>query len=250
MILALTRRFNPDSLKHFEIKRDVPELPGLTAELLADLHDFARKFGIKDMTDKLCRVSVSEPKEISVSVSMKPGNHQIILIGPGGVTDHGAYVVSLGEKEIVIWDRRISVVDVEVLIQQIDAEMQKKGFINSATGERITIAIQEKEKAPFCVEKVFSEKGAVMPVLPGCPSAEKLRAQFDEPDKVAIVDQPLSGKVLCHVRDIQYLEVRRQLAMKMLAERGITSLEQMDRLTMQDILAIREELERTFIEHK
>lgn len=249
MILGLKRRFDPADLKHFQFKEPAPEeLADATPEMLADLHDLAKKFGKKDEYEHVCRFIMRCPKEISITVSIRPNNYSIVIIGPGGQTNSGANIIPLTSGYIVIWDRRVAVVDMEVLISEADKDAQEKGLIDEATGKRLPLLLRTTKPSKMSVEQIFRERGSVMPVLPG-QNAEEMRQAFDQPEEVAITSVAFgAGQCLCHVRDLDFLEKRRQFGLAVLAERGFTSLEQIESLPMEKVLELREEIQRSWRE--
>ena len=242
MLISIKRRFDPKILKHFELKEPQEDLPGLTAELLADICDLVKKFGIKDTGEMMCRASLKEPKEIHVSSSLRPDNYSIIIIGPGGASIEGAFPFSVGEGTFVLWDRRISLVDMEVFIQEVDRIMDEEGYIDHETGQRIQTILQDREEKKYSVENVFVTKGSTMPVMFGGPNAETMRQQFDQPDKVVIIETPFGGKALCHVRDLDLMEKRRQAVDAVLQAHGLESIEQIGDLSWDKVMELRSEI--------
>ncbi len=244
MIFSLERRFDPRIVQFFELTNPPVELPGLSADLLADLYDLTRNFGIKDAAEKIARIWTSEPKEIHVSISLKKDNYSIVIIGSGGSTRAGAIPFQVGKNTFIFWDNRISVVDMEVFIQEIDRFMQEQGCIDQSTGNRMTMLFRDTAEKKYIVDQVFVDEGTTMPALPGGPDIETLRRQFDQPEKVAILELPFGGKSLCHVRDLGFMEKRKQAMNAVLHAHGITSLEQIGDLPMEEVMIIRQEISK------
>ncbi|MBI5077703.1 hypothetical protein HZB94_05000 [Candidatus Falkowbacteria bacterium] len=244
MDFSIPRRFDPEKLKNFQFKNPPPaELAGVTPELLADLHDLVKNFGSRETKTNICSIAAKEPLEIHVSISSKPENSMIIIIGPDGMTIAGANIITLASGRGVIWDRRISVVDIEAFIAKIDASAMENGWINKETGKRLP-CLRKAKPSKMSVEQVFSRKGIAVSVPQG-QNAEELRQEFDEPDKVAIVNNELgAGQSLCHVRDVEYLKKRAHIALSIMAELGITSAQDAADLPWQKVLEIRERIER------
>lgn len=233
----IAARFQPDEIP--------PELEGLDGALLADLHDCMSRFGMEDHQDAMRRASLREPTEVHVSISAKPGNRTIMIVGPGGQTSEGAHMLRLPgpEPAMVLWDTRVRVDDIRAFIAQIDAIMAEHGFVHSETGERTTV-VSDLPTSKNSVDRVFAKPGVCVPVLPGGPDAETMRQRFDRPEEVVIMTSSFGVTALHHQRDVPMLQRREEIVKRVLARHGLTTIDKIGAVPWDRIVTLREEIER------
>ena len=249
VLTAVPRQtFSDDELAPFQFNdKDVPNgLNGLTPALLADLHDMATKYGEIDPIDRLFRFSGEPTRRFLVTASAKPNNHTMIL----GQHDDGKIrgLITFCRKNnespnALYYAGELSVAEIDRFIRIADYMACAMGMasIDHSTGKRTRLVNRVAfQQAKFIVEEAFAQRGSAMPALGQDP--EKLRQQFDTPDKVAILKEA-GYTVLCHVRDVEYINKRTAIATAIMKERGIApaNSEALADLPVETIIAIRAE---------
>lgn len=235
-----------EELERFTPQELPEELQRVDAALLAELYDLARKFGQEDAIGKVIRIKEEPPntaKEIAVCVAADPENSTMLLFGPGGAMHQGAFTIEL-PSGLVIWDKRLSIADLRQFIDAIDNFASNDGWVDKDTGERIRIPVPPSEPAPLEVDVVFAKPGTTMPVFTGGPDAETLRLQFDRPEEVAIITDPLGGSILCHKRDLPYLRERQRVALKVLGRHNLKLPDDIGELSLEKVIQLRKEIEK------
>lgn len=244
---APRRAITPEVATQFQPDEVPPELEGLDGALLADLHDCVSKFGREDYADRVRRGSLREPAEVHVCVSTEVGNLTILIIGEGGqTTSAGAHIFRVPGRGTnpapVIWDTRVRVDDIRAFIARIDEIMGSQGLVHPETGTR-TAVVSDHPSPKDSVDEVFATPGTCMLVLPG-EDAEAKRQRFDCPEDVVIMPGPLGGTYLHHRRDVAMVQRQGEIAKRVLARHGLTTVEQIGDLPWTRIEELRAEVDR------
>lgn len=247
------RSFSFDELMAFSPDPSKPQPDGLTAQLLAELDEATRTCGRPDHHEGIARLNCGvDASEFFVSarldVSSESQWHSMIVFGPDGMTSEGAFVFytgTLNKSRLIIWDKRTTKEHVQAGLLEIDTQSESvpQHFIEAIFGG-LPHKVEAPRHAVYEVEKIFAAQGTCMPVFPGGPCAEELRDQFDHPESVMIFEDLPGERCLCHIRDKEYLKYRRVLTMQILERRGLRSLEDAEKLPLEEITAIREEVDR------
>lgn len=227
---------------------EVPaELTDLTAELLADLHDAALKFGVESGEEKIADLALNDLMITCHSDPAKPGLMLVTLR-----ENRGAHVFLLGSGDQVIWGKGITVEEVKGFLIEIDAVAFEKGGISSR-GERIPLHRKVEAQVIFRFDEVFATEGTAMPILPlseedltvaaRVEKGERMLKLFDKPDEIMVNADPLGVVNIIAKRDLDYFQRRRKVATAVLAERGWT-LEEANNLDMDTTLDLRDEIDR------
>lgn len=236
----LSEKFPDKNVEDFTPDKLPKSLECINNEFLMDLHDFTLKFGTENVTEEVCRIDLLT--DITISVSTQKDNLTILIINNDLENQRGAHVIAL-KKGFVYWDKNIPLKVIIFHMINIDHKMRLNGLIDDKTGERSNkIKNIEFITTKHSVEKCFAKQGSTMPAFIGGPNAEELRKQFDEPEKIAIINDDLGFESLCHVRDVDYLNKRKMIVTKLLKEKGI-SLETISSMKFDDILKLRQEIE-------
>lgn len=260
-----THPFDPKDIALFEIQEggavEPWELPeGVNEEMLCDLWDVGRKWGIEDPYDGIKNLGDPNfPGGISVSASNDPENKTILVRCMGEQKAEDFKMMPTKGGFIVGWDTRITPDHAVKFIHFIDEYMiQKLGddAFDYDTRERKNMNFKSKSAVKFKVEEAFKEPGAVMPILPTKlhpirskeewrQRAEEMRAQFDEPDKIEIHQSPDGGYSLVAKRDLERIAEREKVAQEVLRKHGIESLtpENISKLSMEKVMELRAEID-------
>lgn len=221
-------------------------IENLQPELIGEVIDLAKKYGELDVKDKMYRLSLYHPREIHLSVSSVMTNNSLLVIGEGAVANEGSHVVEYdkgSEKYYAIWDNRVEIDDLLLMIYLFDEDANKKGWVGK-NGERLRkverISFSEKL---YTVDDVFKKQGSCQPVFSDGPSAQELLRQYDHPEKLAIIKDDFGMESICHIRDVEYMEKRRLIAMEVLKKHNI-GLNDIGTLSLEQIIKLREEIER------
>lgn len=239
MALIVKRRFNPALLFYFKLKPNQKLPPGLTDDLLAELYDLINKFGIKREKEILVQLSIN--MEIKVSGSTEPGDFSLMISRNGKIVN--PIFCQINGPGSVTWAPELTVEEVELFIATIDEMMAFLGSIDKVTGQRIQTNFRTENENKLSTAEIFAEVGTIVPVFaPG--QEEHLRSAFDEPDQVAIIDGPpfSSIKVLCHVRDLDYMRIRAKTTKKVFEKHGLRNTESIAKLTPEELVALKAEI--------
>src|SRR3989344_5531610 len=134
------RVISDQELKLFQLGPSATELPGVSADLFAELNDIVRKFGNYDLIDNVARLSMNGPIEVHVISTLDSFRRKLVIFGRGGeALGENTRVVKLGNdgSSSAVWDKRVSVSEVQAFIACIDSEMFKRGCIDKKNGERM-----------------------------------------------------------------------------------------------------------------
>lgn len=239
---------------------DIPKgLDGITAELIADLHDCVLSFGGSYSDEPaIKRLSLKEPVELYVGIPSNPTRTQMLITGEGGVTKEGMdFLPYTSGKDILFVDTRVRTEDIQRFIEAVDKVMAEKGYINPHTGERrkdLSFKFDNPQK--LSIEKILGSSSSVIAVPPGydAQDAEKMRQDFDYPDEVVVYEMNppfgLAFKVLIHHRHVRIQQERERIVRSIYQERGIDSLEDFQGLSFDVVMEIREETKRRLEEKK
>ena len=242
------RAFTEEELAPYAIQenKEYPPPAGLTPELIAHLFDATRKYGEYDAQEHSVRLT--SKLGLSLCVSTRPGVHSMILMAGSQSSQAGMHVLSLRgtgqQNAVVFWDKRLTVKQVAHLLSEIDALAATNGYFDFETGERLPI---DRTMSPGTARYSASQlaEGGVMPVFPG-QDADELRHQFDDPEQIVAIEQPLGGGlVLCHVSQMQAQVLHAETVARELARRGIT-LEKIAAMSVAEVVRLREEMQTLF----
>lgn len=238
-----------EKVDQFEIQggQDIP--PGLTAELLANLHDVVQKFGAVDQDAPVQRIYLDAPHEVYVSASNDSNRKMMIIVGEGGQASHGAHVIRVlgSNPDIVIWDKRVTVEAVKCFIEAIDIIAKEHGPIDPATGERKQTN-RSTDGGKRSVETTFHQPGVVVLVLPGGLSAKECLDSFDHPELLMIVEMPGGGgEVIVKKDDYNYRQRREQVVHSILKEEGV-DIDSLSTLPVERIFEIRAKIEQRMVQ--
>jgi len=171
------------------------------------------------------------------------------------VSPKGLPYIEETEEGVLIWDKRLSMEDAVFAIVQIDKKAKEEGLLDRKTGARLDLpepvyAAQEKYK----VEEVFSEQGALYPIMTG-QGVERVIQEFDDPASLIMRKDPYSGEVigLAHKRDLEYFETRDKVLNELLIERNLTVKDIIEGMVIDPgiftpiLMALREEITKRMV---
>ena len=225
------------------------KIKDLTPELLADIYDITEKFGTLNEEDQIINFSSGDlglGYKLYISISAILGNKNLV-ISKNVVMLNGSKMVKLKDGYI-IWDKTLTVEDVINTINKIDELAKKFGLMDHDNKrKRIGGNFVEKNTDRYIVEDVFEKQGTVF-MVPAGKDPEKMLGLFDHPEKLTIVTEPFGTTI--RLKDgTEYLERRKNIAMELLKEKGI-SIEYVKNLTLEDILEMREEIDKRLTKDK
>lgn len=237
-------KFHKDILDHFAINREnstkeSPLLDTLSAEVLADMYDLTKKFGIMDDQGHL-RIQLDKSSPI-ISLGEKHGKNMIVF-DPEGVTGVGTSIICF-KSGMVVWDGRVTVQQISMMISQIDAKAFEHGWISTSSGNRLPQNLRSSRESFMEVEKAFSTPGAMMPVFPG-QDEEKMVKDFDHPEVLRIGSDPMGGKYIYHMRDHEHIQRCHDVATRILTEEGINNIDDIANISMERLMEIRGKIDQ------
>ncbi len=199
--------------RHFILPNPLPDGPvNLTAPLLADLYDLMRKMGQTTPGEdkRIRRGRLFTPKEMHVAINTE--GYNIVLIGPGGATTEGAFLLTVGTQQdpsFITWDVRITVDDVEHFIAFTDFLSWVLGSIGR-NGERLNLGDAGDDSYPLKVDAIFAAEGVVVPMnnVPTSEALAKCREFYDRPQELPTVKGPENAIFVCRKRDVPFLEMK------------------------------------------
>lgn len=219
------------------------KIKDLTPELIADIYDVADKFGTLNEEDHITNFSSGDlglGHKLYISMSTISGNKNLV-ISKNVVMLSGSNMVKLKDGYIV-WDKTLKVEDVINTINKIDELAKKYGLIDHDNKrKRIGGNFVEKNTERYRVNEIFGKQGTVF-MVPAGKDPEKMLGLFDHPEKLTIVTESF-GTTIRLKDSSEYLERRKNIAMELLKEKGI-SIEFVKDLTLEDILEMREEIDK------
>ena len=240
-------RVSQKLIELFQFKEGSIELPGLNPELLANLNDLVRKFGIDDPMG-VRRISSKFPSDIGVTVSSEENIASTLVFGEGGQMTEGCFSLKL-QDGFVLWDKLVSSNDIKELIRVWDGAMKARGGIDSDTGERLRRPYRKGPPEKRSVEQTFSKPGAVMMVTLPYPNAEALISEFDHPEELVTISSPLGGMNICRKSDLPILQRRREVVIEILAIEGISESD-IAKLSLDEVLALRKKIDEAMAQRK
>lgn len=173
----------------------------------------------------------------------KPGIGSDILVSKGLQTS--GLVVFRTNKGLIYWDLTLTSHDAKAAVAIIDAKAMSHGFIDMKSGERMPFPPEfsyKKQRGEYEVDTIFKEPGVSFLIMPGVDPQEELN-QFDKPEELETYTDPLvKWPLIVAKKDQHYREIRRNVALQILAERSI-NYEQVADLSIEDIMDIRHEIE-------
>lgn len=224
------------------------KIKGLTPKLLSDIYDVVEKFGTINEDDQIINFSSGDlglDYKIYISTSTISGNKNLII---------SKNVVMLGGTEMIdvnggyiAWDKTLTTEDVTNAIKKIDELATKHGLIDCDNKrKKICEKFVDKNNDLYRVHEIFKQ-GTVFTV-PSGKDPEKMLGLFDHPEKLTIVKEPF-GTIIRLKDDTDYLEKRKNIVMELLKEKGV-NLEDIRNLSLDDIMEMREEIDRRLTQDK
>lgn len=239
------------------------ELKGLTPELVNDLSDILYKWGRIDLEEHTVRFGHQVEPDFQILMSgplysdSAPLN---MLVYKTSIPKKGVHVIETeNDQGMILWDKELTVEEAKLATVKIDATGFEAGLIDTQSGERKptpldAAVVKEGEKPKLKVAEFFSQRGSVMSTFDKDP--EELLREFDEPERLTVLVSPAGIMSICSKEDVPYFEARERIVGEILNEMGIdmSNLEDMDKLTIEKILKLREEvalrLEKEFPEEQ
>lgn len=230
-------------IEDFEIAEMSEGLEGLTPKLLWDIHDIATKLGTIDAKNQCIDFAFKLNNGETVRISAPLKEEARFLIGQNTVLE-GMLSVALKNGNVILWERQLCLKAAKLFVAEVDAAAWEKGLINKTTGERIQTFSFHKGPVRYRVKEVFKHRGSTMPVLLPGHSAKELIEMFDEPEKLMVNKDPLLQiEAICLKEDEDYLQRRREVVFQLLEEKGMR-IEQVADMSVEEIIQLREEIDK------
>lgn len=236
------RAIPPREREQFILAEDFKGPSDISPELLADLHDCAFKFGVGDASGRTRAIASPDPP-ITVAVNPDP-EITTILVSAGSRMTEDAYLGKFAGNGFLWWDKHITVEQVIAFIKQVDTFFEARGWLDPATGMRTRrVNLVDRKPLKRSVEDTFRIRGAVFPVVSPYQNGEELRNEFDHPERLVLLRNPIGGgESLCHIRDREQIEDRQRRAIRALAQLGYTDLTKLP-TSVEEILALRKRID-------
>lgn len=214
----------------FEPKNPPECLKELSAEILADLHDLASKYGDLNSERNMRLLSSEAPRPFYVTAVLKPGNLNMLVSSlPGFSTIRAenarSFLLSDPLPSAVIWDITVTAEDAREFITGMDAHLREMGAIDPETGERLAVEKDDSYPADrtIRVSDIFTGSGVVVQV-PEMTNPEEFRHRFDRPEELHLVAIGKGGYGFVHKKDQKFVSAAN--AMRKVADRwGISDPE-------------------------
>lgn len=197
----------------FEPKNPPECLKELSAEILADLHDLASKYGDLNSERDMRLLSSEAPRPFYVTAVVKPGNFNMLVSSMPGFSTIRAenarsFLLSDPLPSAVIWDITVTAEDAREFIAGMDAHLREIGAIDPETGERL--AIEKDDSYPvdrkIRVSDIFTGSGVVVQV-PEMTNPEEFRRRFDRPEELHLVAIGKGGYGFVHKKDRKFVKM-------------------------------------------
>ncbi len=160
----------------------------LSPQILWDLWDIGSKWGMLEPRGMFFRqiplyleLYYSEDKHHPRGLVVARKNKGVIT----NVMERRKHLTELANGMLVLWDRSITVPEVQEVIEKVDKHAQQEGM--KVADERISIDRQSSESAKMIVSEKFAKKDTIIPVLPW-QDVDDVVNSFDEPEKLAVME--------------------------------------------------------------
>jgi len=204
-------------------------VPGVDADLLADIYDCVSKFGRYYQGRQMRAVSREEPKPLHVAVVVDPPGNLNMNVArvSGGLLKTRLKTILLSDGcSAVFWDGDITADEVRGLIRSVDEEMKDIGFEDDGrTRRRVS---RDEGPGPYEVDKVFREQGTIYVIPPGT-TPEEFKRNFDRPEELHPVKLNNGQAGFVHARD-RKMVLTADIAAEVLTRHGITDPEKFNTL--------------------
>jgi len=201
---------------------DPPEwLSGFSVELVKKLDDLVRAYGVDDPATAVRRATLKNRRGVCVAAALS--QHRAVMIGdqPGCVDVNRSYIRRFdGGGSYVVWQRGVTVEDVQELIDQLS-------ILSQAFGPSVEQALGEMEPGDnqseciFEVDVLFKSRRHLAIPFSGTDTVEEFAARFDRPEELAVVETML-GRGVCRKSDEAYMLQREEVVAIVLGEHGVT----------------------------
>ncbi len=216
---------------------------GLTPEILSDLRDIALKFGLPK--EEKFRFASDELEdldlELLVSTSSKPDSKTLEV----SKTYPFAPVIVRTTGDVVFWDPNLTSIQAKKAIEKINELTAEAGLYDPITNQRFPMPqeLRRSSASQYKVEDYFKERGRVYSVIPGEDPQEILK-EFDHPELLEIETNQFGAAIIYPKKDKEIVEERRRKTKDFLEEKGITTMEDLARLSFEDMGKLRKEFQR------
>lgn len=197
----------------FEPKNPPECLKELSAEILADLHDLASKYGDLNSERNMRLLSSETPRPFYVTAVVKPGNLNMLVSSMSGFStiraEHArSFLLSDPLPSAVIWDITVTAEDAREFIAGMDAHLREIGAIDPETGERL--AVEKDDSYPvnrvIRISDIFTGSGVVVQV-PEMTNPEEFRRRFDRPEELHLVVTGIAKYGFVHKKDRKFVKM-------------------------------------------